>query len=224
MTCLAFDVDGTLFDCSDIIVDAFQKGISLFIESSKKNVLMPSKERIISVLGIPTDTIFRNLFPELNEPDQFKLNELCVNVLSDMISTGEGSIYDHVHSTLEKLYNEGYKIYAASNGKLNYIRAILESKDLSRFFTYPIITLNSDIKSKSDIVKHYKTGMCADELLIMIGDRASDRIAAEDNNIPFIGCAFGHAGLSELQGVQWTTTDFAMIYNIVKDIEKNYKK
>ena len=222
MTCLAFDVDGTLFDCSDIIVDAFQKGISLFIENSREKVRVPSKEEIIAVLGIPTDTIFQNLFPELGEHEQLRLNELCVNVLADMISRGEGSLYDHVHSTLEKFHNEGYKIFAASNGKLNYIEAILKSKVLSGFFTYPVITLNSDLKSKSGIVKYYMTNMCPDELLIMIGDRASDRTAAEENNIPFIGCAFGHAGLSELEGVKWTTTDFAVIYDIVKEIEKNY--
>ncbi len=223
MTCLAFDIDGTLFDCSDIIVDAFQKGISLFNENSSKTVQIPSKEKIISVLGIPTDTIYQNLFPDLNATDQQTMNDLCTNTLIDMIYQGAGSIYEHVYSTLEHLHIDGYKIIAASNGKLRYIESILESNNLIKFFERPIIVLNSIIKSKSEIVRYYKTNLCANELLIMIGDRTTDRLAAEENNLPFIGCAFGHAGFSELEGVRWTTTDFKKIYDIVKDIEKTYK-
>jgi phosphoglycolate phosphatase len=222
MTCLAFDMDGTLFDCSDIIVDAFQKGIALFNKNSSKKVNMPSKEKIIAVLGIPTDSIYQNLFPDLDLPDQLTMSEICTNTLSEMIHGGAGTIYDHVHSTLERLYNDGYIIYSASNGKLRYIESILEGNYLMKFFQKPIVVLDSHIKSKSDIVKYYKTNLCKNDLIIMIGDRSTDRIAAEENNIPFIGCAFGHAGFSELEGVRWTTTDFKKIYDIVKDIEKTY--
>jgi phosphoglycolate phosphatase len=222
MTCLAFDIDGTLFDCSDIIVDAFQKGIALFNENNKKKVQIPSKEKIISVLGIPTDTIYQNLFPDLNPSNQQKMNELCSNTLIDMINQGAGSLYEHVYSTLERLYNEDYVIYVASNGKLRYIESILNSNDIMKFFKKPIVVLNSNIATKSDIVSYYKTNIKKNDLLVMIGDRSTDRLAAEENNIPFIGCAFGHAGFSELEGVKWTATDFKKIYDAVKDIERIY--
>ena len=32
----------------------------------------------------------------------------------------------------------------------------------------------------------------------MAGDRLSDKQAACENNIPFIGCAYGHAGTKEI--------------------------
>jgi len=223
MTCLTFDIDGTIFDCSDIIVDAFQKGISLFNENTGIKVQMPSKEKIISVLGIPTDSIFQNLFPDLNAQGQQTMNDLCINILADMISQGAGTLYDHVFSTLECLYKEGYSIYSASNGKIKYIQSVLDSKGLAKFFQSPIMVINSEIKSKSEIVKYYKNTLCKNDLMIMIGDRTSDRLAAEENNIPFIGCAFGHAGFSELEGVRWTTTDFKKIYNLVKEIEETYR-
>jgi phosphoglycolate phosphatase-like HAD superfamily hydrolase len=40
-------------------------------------------------------------------------------------------------------------------------------------------------------------------MLIMVGDRASDRAAARENGVPFIGCAFGHAGDEEIAGERW---------------------
>jgi phosphoglycolate phosphatase len=223
MTSLAFDLDGTLFDCGDIIVEAFQRGISSFMENYAIKVKMPSIEKIISVLGIPTDEIFIKLFPDLNAIDQQTINDICTNTLADMIYQGGGTLYRNVFPTLERLHKEGYSIYSASNGKIKYIQSVYESKGLANFIKKPIIVLNSKIKSKSEIVKYYKTNLCADDLLIMIGDRSSDRLAAEENNIPFIGCAFGHAGLSELQGVKWITSDFQNIYDIIKEIEATNK-
>ncbi|MBN2400887.1 MAG: HAD family hydrolase [Spirochaetes bacterium] len=222
MTCLAFDIDGTLFDCGDIIIEAFQKGIALFMKNAVTAIEMPSKDKIISVLGIPTDLIFEQLFPDLNAHDQLKINDLCVNALADMIHHGGGSLYEHVYSTLERLHNEGYSMYSASNGKIKYIQSILESNGLINFFKKPVIVLNSKIKTKSEIIRYYKTNLSINDLMIMIGDRSSDRQAAEENNIPFIGCAFGHAGFRELDCVRWIASDFSKIYNIVKEIEKEY--
>jgi phosphoglycolate phosphatase-like HAD superfamily hydrolase len=56
------------------------------------------------------------------------------------------------------------------------------------------------------------------EFFIMIGDRASDRKAAEDNGIDFIGCSFGH-GPDELSDTRWVAHSFNDIYGIVKEIE-----
>ena len=139
-----------------------------------------------------------------------------------MINRGGGRIFNGVYSTLERFYNEGYKILAASNGRLQYIEAILKSNGLIDFFHMPIIVLNTVIKDKSEIVKYYKENLCSNNLLIMIGDRFSDKTAAEKNNIPFIGCSFGHADDAELAGLKWRTSEFTSIYNLVKDIEELY--
>ena len=209
MTCLAFDLDGTIYDCKDIIVDAFRQGIAEFIQYSHKNIKIPDKDKIISKAML-----------DENVSKWQNINEYCTKALVEMVNNGGGEIFDEVTPILRKFHSEGYGIFVASNGNINYIEAILKSNKLDYYFSQPIISLN--IKDKTEIVKYYKDYICNDKLLIMIGDRESDKIAAWDNNIPFIGCSFGHADGIELQGVKWIATKFSYIYAFVKKIELEY--
>ena len=77
--CLAFDLDGTIYDCKDIIVDAFRQGIAEFIQYSHKNIKIPDKDKIISILGTPHDLIFKKLFPELDITEQQNIKGACGN-------------------------------------------------------------------------------------------------------------------------------------------------
>ncbi len=220
MTCLAFDIDGTIFDCTEIIVDAFRQGIIAFSKTSSKKIQLPGKQEIKSVLGTPHDQIFQQLFPDLENDDQYKINELSTESLVKIVNNGGGNIFKGVSYTLKLFHKQGYKIFAASNGNQQYIEAVLKSNDLFDYFSKPLIVLGPTIISKSEIVKYYKDNICNDDLLIMIGDRHTDMIAAKENDVPFIGCVFGHAESSELKGSQWLTADFNNIFNIVKEIEK----
>jgi phosphoglycolate phosphatase-like HAD superfamily hydrolase len=53
----------------------------------------------------------------------------------------------------------------------------------------------------------------------MIGDRKSDIEAARDNGIPFIGCAFGHLGSTEIEHERWVARRFDEIPARIHDIE-----
>ena len=220
MKYIAFDIDGTIFDCSDIIVEAFQNGIMLFNKYSPKKIDIPSIERIISVLGQPTELIFQILFPELTEQEYQKINDLCTKSLTETISKGGGRLFNDVHASLERLQMDGYVLLIASNGRIEYIEAILNANNLMNFFSMPIIVIDNIIKNKTDIIRRYIRDISRNSLFIMIGDRSSDRIAADENNIHFIGCDFGHAEKSELHGSKWIAHEFSEIYELIKQIEE----
>ncbi len=220
MTYIAFDIDGTIFDCSDFIVKAFQIGIQRFEKECSNSVEVPSIEKIISVLGQPTDSIFQELFHGITVQEAQRINDLCTESLTEIINRGGGALFDDVHSTLEKFCSEDYSLLVASNGRIEYIEAILGSNDLMRFFPSPIIVINGEIEDKTGIVRYYRENISRDNLFIMVGDRSSDRIAASNSNIQFIGCDFGHADKSELAGSRWIAHEFKSIYDIVKRIEE----
>jgi phosphoglycolate phosphatase len=220
-TYLAFDVDGTIYDSTEIIVDAFRDGISGFIKTcGREDVKLPEYNDIVNVLGIPVDEIFRTLFPMLSSDEADMLNDRCTASLVSMIRDGGGRIFEDVCSTIEDLYNDGYVILAASNGRREYIEAILETHGIMKFFSGPMVFINGKIKDKSGIVRHYRDWVSGENLIIMIGDRFTDRKAASDNNIPFIGCAFGHAGDEEISGSRWIVREFNMIPSAVKEVEE----
>jgi phosphoglycolate phosphatase len=223
-TYLAFDVDGTIYDSTEIIVDAFRDGISRFIEEKKReDVPLPGYDEIVNVLGIPVDEIFRTLFPMLEEGEADILNDRCTESLVSMIKRGGGRIFENVYSTMEALYHDGYVLLAASNGRREYIEAILTTHGLMKFFTGPMVFINGEIEDKSGIVSRYRENVSGEHLMIMIGDRFTDRKAASDNNIPFIGCAFGHAGDDEIAGSRWIVREFNQVPGAIKEVEESRK-
>lgn len=219
MNYIAFDLDGTLFDVSDIAVNGFTKGIERFItHSGYKNIQKPDYEAIRQVLGIPINEIFRGLFPDMQPQNQQMLNDYCTDALVELIKEGGGSIFSGVYETIEYLYSNDHTIYIASNGRSEYIFAVLEKFDLLKFFSEPFVFLNGRIKTKSDIIAEYKKNTLKQDVLIMIGDRRNDLEAAQENNIPFIGCSFGHAGGSEIVGVSHIAQSFNEIPSLIHQI------
>jgi len=109
----------------------------------------------------------------------------------------------------------------ASNGRPEYIDAVLASRSIGGFFTGPLVCLGECIADKAGIVAEYKKSVKAGSLLIMIGDRKSDLDAAASNDVPFIGCAFGHAGDDEIRGARWTVRSFHEIPTTVESIERS---
>jgi len=218
---IAFDIDGTIFDASEILIESFESGINCYKEKkSADNIILPSHSRIVSVLGLPMLEIFKTLYPDMKNQDRVDLMEECTQAFVRLIRQRKGVIFDGVYDTIKKLCNEGYKMLVASNGKKEYVEAILETYELIGFFSPPMMYPDEKIPDKSGIVKYYINNISDMDMLIMIGDRSSDRKAAEDNRIPFIGCSFGHAGMDEISGTRWIADSFTDIPMIINKILK----
>ena len=216
---LAFDVDGTLYDVGDIVAPCFHEGIELYIrEKVPEKLVAPSREVIVQTLGLPMDEIFHRLFPELPYPERLILMDMCTSALVRGIRAEGGYLFSGVANTLRRLYEDGFHLLVASNGRLEYVRAILETWDLQKYFSGPLILPGGDIPDKTGVIKRYLQSIPHGEQLIMIGDRFTDRDAALANGIPFIGCAFGHAGEDELQGASRIVHCFQEIPEAVKEI------
>jgi len=222
MTWIAFDIDGTIYDCGEIVVDAFQEGAERYTSAYGISLQTPSREDILSVVGLPTDDIFLHLYPGLPGDTHKVLNTLSMECLTRKVRDKGGIVFPGVIDTIRSLHRMGKKLLVASNGKKDYINAILETYGISNCFSHPLFVINGEIKNKTDIVRRYKSCLSRNDLLIMIGDRTSDLDAARSNGIPFIGCAFGHAGIREIQGERWIARSFTHITNLVGVIEKEF--
>ncbi|MCL1864189.1 MAG: HAD family hydrolase [Spirochaetes bacterium] len=215
---LAFDIDGTIYDVGDILEESFRKGVISFIDMGySKSLDIPAKDDIISTLGLTLDDIFNTLFPQLTEDEKIRLSLICTNNLVRMIREKRGRLIDGVYETLNKLHTMSFNMLVASNGARDYVEAILETYNIKRLFSEPFIYAEGDVENKTDIIRRYLE-LNPERKLIMIGDRATDLAAAKENNIPFIGCAFGHAGDDEIKGEKYIVQNFCDIINTLKAI------
>jgi phosphoglycolate phosphatase len=195
---IAFDLDGTLYDCGAIVAPAFVRGAQRFIEKTSLRINLPTSEQIRVLLGVPTEEIFKSLFPGLSADEYALVNSLCENELCADVRAKKGVLYNGVHELAAYFNSKGYTQIIASNGQLPYIQAVLETYSLAGFFKPVVCIDKAGIGNKDGIVAHYKK--LYGERMVMIGDRYTDRDAARHNSIPFVGCAFGHTGESEILG------------------------
>jgi adenosylhomocysteine nucleosidase len=216
---LAFDIDGTIYDAGDILEESFRLGIETFVESGEdSSIHIPTREEITVTLGYPLGEIFMMLFPSLEIHKRNELAVLCTVNLVKMIKEKKGSLIDGVDETIKTLNSMKYNMLVASNGARAYVEAILETYDLKRYFSEPFIYPEGEIKNKTDIIGSY-IKLNPQRELVMIGDRYTDLAAARENGIPFIGCAFGHAGADEIEGEKYIVNDFREIPGILEKIK-----
>ncbi len=217
---LALDIDGTIYDAGNILEEAFAEAVDSLLKSGEYgNVKAPSREAITATLGYPLEKICLMLFPELGADARDFLSLRWTENLVSLIRQKKGELISGVEETVPLLFNAGYRMLVASNGAQAYVEAILETYDLKKYFSEPFLYAEGDIRNKTDIVGIYLKELDYSQI-IMVGDRLTDLDAAKINEIPFIGCAFGHAGEEEIAGERYIIHDFREMGGVVEEILK----
>ena len=195
-----FDVDGTLFSSEGIIEQIYKDEFKKFNERYGKPGIIPGHDEIMAQIGKPVVKIFEALAPDLTLEERENLGEIILSELVTLILNGAGEHYDGVSQTIESLSRK-YRIFAASNGRLPYVDAILKANKIEKFFEAIPHVDNINIKNKNELVssilKNYRLNP---EDAVLIGDRTSDRDAALENGCYFIACRYGHGGEEEWKG------------------------
>lgn len=196
---MAFDIDGTIFSSEGIILGVYEEAIELFKKKSGLAITIPTQARLMAQIGKPVKTIFLNLLPELSEADRDTISESVLNLLCLRIQSGEGVLYPGVAEALKEVYDMGYVILTASNGRLPYIETILHSAGVERFFSQKVTLDYKTLHTKGDILQYYISYYKENpERFLMIGDRFSDYEAARVTGVPFLFCEYGHAEEGEI--------------------------
>lgn len=214
---IAFDVDGTLLDNSGLFIEAYRRLVPKFNEKTGNNIVFTEKN-ITGVLGLPPVEIFTGLMPGVDMKHCNLMLRMFMDELEGAVSDGGTELFDGVKPVIERLHNEGYVLAAASNGVRSYIETVLGHFGLMPMFSLPVIVVEEEIRNKNEILSSYIERINP-RLTVMVGDRYTDREAAGSCGVSFIGCSFGHADISELEGERHIVSDFYQIYDMIKKIE-----
>lgn len=196
ITHIAFDMDGVIYTAEEFIADAYNEAI----KQSGLNLPVPSTSQIMQQIGKPIWEIYSNLFPNITKPEMLEFRKYTRKYVVQMVSEKRGEVYDGIPELIT-LLSQKYTLAACSNGGAKYIETILKTYDLYKYFI-PVLTLESEnANNKGELLKAYisKNGNTSSSW-VMIGDRKTDLDAAVYNNCLFIGCTWGHADDSELNG------------------------
>ncbi|NLV66292.1 MAG: HAD hydrolase-like protein [Spirochaetes bacterium] len=215
---LAFDIDGTIFDAGEILLTAIEQGSDKLKNLRPElNISTPTMQQITSTLGYPLPEIFRMLYPELDAEGRRLYAEIWTENLVSLILARKGILIDGAERIIPQLHAEGFTMLVASNGAREYVEAVLAAYNLKKYFSEPFLYAADGYGTKSGIVKEYMK-VLEPGTFIMIGDRITDLDAARDNSIPFIGCAFGHAGIEEIGGEKYIVHGLDEVPGMVKRV------
>ena len=183
MKAILFDLDGTLTNNGEGIINC----ASLALEHY--GIPVPSREEMRVFVGPPLhDTFVKFGVPE-EEADK------AVEIYrSRYIPVGmfENEVYPGIREMLEKLHEQGHRLYVATSKPEWMAVKILEHFDLAGYFTRICgASMDTSRSSKSAVIA-YLLQQCGDVAeAIMVGDTAYDVIGAKAHGIPTIGVSWG---------------------------------
>ena len=183
---ILFDLDGTLWDATRGIADAWNALIACTPELSRPPV---DAAEAASVMGQPLDVITRRIFPMVPEE---RVEEIAA-LLSEhdtayLLSHGGGQVYPGVEETLAALARTA-RLFVVSNCQAGYIECFFETSGLGRYFTdhlCPGDTGRLKADNIAQIVREH--GLVSP---VYVGDTELDFLSASTAGVPFLHARYG---------------------------------
>lgn len=189
---ILFDLDGTLTDSGEGIINAVKHSLSTFgIEEERENL-----KRFI---GPPLRDSFKNFYGF----DNNKSTEGIVNFREYYIEKGiyENRLYDGIEDVLKALKNAGKHLIIATSKPEAHAEIVADYFKITDYFD---LICGADIEEtradKAGVIKYALEKAEIKDLskAVMIGDREFDILGAKENNIKGIGVLYGYGDVIEL--------------------------
>ena len=181
---IIFDVDGTLWDSTHLVAEAWNQILI------REEVSIPrlTAETLKSLFGRTLPDIARAIFPNECPARQLELIHLCCEREHEVLLQAQVPLYPDLEHTLQQL-SAVYPLYIVSNCQSGYIEVLLESCGL-REYVRDIECYGNTGLPKGDnirmVVQRNHLERC-----FYVGDTHMDEEAAGAAGIPFVHAAYG---------------------------------
>ena len=181
---IIFDVDGTLWDSTEMVAVAWNKVIK---DEGIEHKELEEKD-LKKEFGKPMEAIGESLFPEMPKDEMMKLMEKMLKYENGLVAAGPCVIFEGVQETIKKL-SEKYPLYIVSNCQDGYIEAFLKAHKFEDVFE------DTECWGRTRAPKGVSNWILIERNNlnnpVYIGDTAGDAQSAKDAGIDFIYAAYG---------------------------------
>lgn len=204
-----FDLDGTLTDsgegvmnCARLALEHF--GIPIPSDTEMRKFVGPPLRESFARVGIPKDGI-----------------EIAMDIYRNRynpIGIFENTPYPGIHRLLERLKQDGHRLYVATSKPEGMALRIAERFELMPYFERICgATLDKSRDSKSAVIAYLLDHVENRKNVVMIGDTAYDVIGAAAHGIPTIGVAWGYGTPAEMEnaGAAAIAADMDALYELL---------
>ncbi len=193
---IIFDLDGTIWDSTTEVADAFNQVLAAKYPEVKEVV---TAGRLRELFGLPLDVIAERLYQSVPREHAVKVMEECCDYECEYLAEHGAVLYEGLEEVLTQL-SKKYKLMIVSNCQEGYIQCFFAAyPHLEQYFTdyeYP----GRSGKLKADnirmVVERNKL-----QNPIYVGDTQGDADAAGAAGVPFIFARYGFGEVKEYDGV-----------------------
>ena len=195
---IIFDLDGTLVDSAPDIAASVAHALQLVGHQS------PSLAQIRSYIGNGADRLIHRSLTNASDgvADDALFNEARVHFFEHYENhiCRHSTIYVDVWATLLELCDRGYRLACVTNKPTRFTEPLLRALGLDRFF--PLVLSGDTLDAKKpapdqllDVAEYYAI---APQLCTMVGDTATDVLAAKNADMPVIFVTYGYGDIAAI--------------------------
>ena len=181
---ILFDLDGTLWDSSANVIEAWNKCIA---EQSALGLKF-TRDQMKSYMGKTLEDIADIMFPMLAKAERLSLINKCIDEEQNYLLTHRSYIFPEEEQVLEELHKE-YFLAVVSNCQVGYIELFLDQCGFGRLFSdYECAGRTGLDKGDNIRLVAERNGL---DQCTYVGDTALDGEAARKAGVRFIHAAYG---------------------------------
>lgn len=202
---IIFDLDGTLWDSTEVVLKAWNS----IIETNEEIKNPITREELQGTMGLQIKQIGDKLFPYLNETAQYKFMELCCKEERKLIHKEGGVLYSNLEDTLKQL-SQKYSLFIVSNCQCGYIEAFLEYHNMGKYFKDIECAGNTGLVKGENIKKVIERNQLKNP--VYVGDTQGDCDGATLAKIPFIYASYGFGKVKEYDYIIKEVADLVKLF------------
>ncbi len=182
---IILDVDGTLWDSTPIVADAWNE----IVDRRDDVPVHFTACQLTQLFGRPLSAIADMVFPFLEEKERYALMDTCCEREHEFLHANtEDILYPGVAETIKAL-SQKYKVFIVSNCESGYIELFLEKTGLAPYITDFECPGNTGLGKGPNIRLVIERNHL--EHPIYVGDIEGDRLASTEAGIPFCHASYG---------------------------------
>lgn len=190
MDSIIFDLDGTLWNATDIISKAWTD----YLQNKESINLTITAEHLMKLFGQPLPDIAAQIFSDKSKEEQLRLIDACCQAEHDALLKICAPLYEDLEKTLQTL-SQKYSLYIVSNCQAGYIEVFLKSSGLGEYFKGHLCFGDTELEKHDTILKLIKDYKLQNS--IYVGDTMGDFISCRKAGIPFVFASYGFGNVPE---------------------------
>ena len=189
---IIFDVDGTLWDSTEVVSRAWTR----YLREEEGMDILITADRLKSLFGRLLSDIAKDLFPDADEAEQERLIEGCEEEEHRTLLVEPVAMFPGMEQVIRTL-SERLPLFIVSNCEAGYIEVFLEATGTEAFFQGHLCPGDTGLAKAGNIRR------IAEEFGLKtpcyVGDTKGDYEACLEAGVEFIHAAYGFGKVPEAE-------------------------